>query len=156
MNRPGSWRRGYLSPLLSMQNDLNQLLEELVRPATTAASPSSAATGGADWAPPIDLSDDGKEFVLVADLPGVEPATIDLSVSGDILTLRGLRAVADTTAGHGVLRERPAGPFLRQVRLAAEVDIDSIQAESRHGVLTVRLPRRTAAQPRTIRVEPAG
>lgn len=92
-------------------------------------------------------------YVLTADLPGVDPATIDLSITGNVLTLRGTKP-DDHEADHaGFLRERRSGPFHRQIALNGLVNFDQAEAQFRFGVLQIRIPKQEVAQPRTIRVQ---
>ncbi len=95
------------------------------------------------------------EIVLVAELPGVDPNSIDLSVTGKILSLRGVKNPDAPAEGHTPLRERQFGAFHRQVVLASEVNFDAAQAEARLGVLRVRLPKVDVAKPRVIPVQNA-
>jgi HSP20 family protein len=156
MIRPGNWRREFSAPLQSLQSELNRLFEEYWQPGPAgpnSSAPTDLAT--AVWTPAIDLSETPTELVLVVDLPGVEPSTIDLSLTGNVLSLRGEKVPAEVAEGHGRARERPVGSFHRQVTLTEAVDFNRVQAEARNGVLTVRLPKQEAARPRTIPIQPA-
>ena len=156
MIRPGTWRREFTVPLQTIQGELNRLFEEYWQApgaAGQAAPPSEMAE--AVWTPSLDLYEAPTELVLVADLPGVDPASIDLSLTGNVLTLRGEKAQVGVEAGHLRARERPSGSFHRQVTLTDEVDFDRVLAESKNGVLTVRMPKRETAKPRTITIRPA-
>ena len=157
MIRPGIWRRELAVPLQSLQSELNRLFEEYWQPPSggPAASTSPTDLATAVWTPSIDLSETPSELVLVVDLPGVEPSTIDLSLTGNVLTLRGDKVAVEVSDGHSRARERPVGSFHRQVTLTEAVDFDRVQAEAKNGVLTVRLPKQEAARPRTIPVQPA-
>jgi HSP20 family protein len=156
MIRPGTWRRELTVPLQSLQSELNRLFEEYWQPAATGAagaSPTDLAT--AVWTPAIDLSETPTELVLVVDLPGVDPSKIDLSLTGNVLSLRGEKVGVEVSNGHNRVRERPVGTFHRQVTLTEAVDFDRVLAEARNGVLIVRLPKQEAALPRTIPIQPA-
>jgi HSP20 family protein len=158
MIRPGTWRRELTVPLQSLQSELNRLFEEYWQPqagvSTTQAHPTDLSTSV--WTPAIDLSETPTELVLVVDLPGVSPSTIDLSLTGNVLSLRGEKATSvEVTGGHVRVRERAVGSFHRQVTLTEAVDFDRVQAEAKDGVLTVRLPKQEAARPRTIPIHPA-
>lgn len=170
MIRPGIWRRELTVPLQSIQAELNRLFDEYWRPpgmapdgptGPDAGGPGAAATDDAvAWTPAIDLWDAPGELTVVVDLPGVDPATIDLSLAGNLLSIRGDKpGQATKAAGSGPgaarnrVRERATGTFHRQVTLVEEVDFDRVEAQSRDGVLTVRLPKRTASQPRTIPIQ---
>jgi HSP20 family protein len=91
----------------------------------------------------------------VAELPGVDPTKIELSISGNLLILRGVKELGELPEAQLQLRERRFGTFLRQVMVPNDVDFDAAQADAKHGVLTVRMPKRRAAQPRTIPIRPS-
>lgn len=154
MARLGPWRRELTSPLFVLQSELNRMFDEYWNPgrfSQAASAPMDLAP--ATWSPTLDLVETADAFVLSAEVPGVDPATIDLSVTGNVLTLRGVKPADETSEPAGVLRERHFGPFHRQVVLSGEVNFDAAQAEARNGVLKVRLPKREAVKPRTIPVQ---
>ena len=99
---------------------------------------------------PVDLFRDGDSYVLHADLPGVDPGSIDVDVDGSQLSIRAQRT-ADTGEGSRWLtRERSSGMFLRQFTLGDGVDVDRISASYENGVLTVVIPVSERAKPRKI------
>lgn len=154
MARPIPWRRDLSAPFHVLQNELNRLMEEYWNPARLGPSqPSPVDLEPTGWSPAIDLFETADEFVLIAELPGVDPASIDLSVTGNILNLRGVKNPEAVAEGHAPLRERHFGTFHRQVVLSNEVNFDAVQAEARHGVLKVRLPKQEIAKARTIPVQ---
>ena len=157
MIRPGTWRRELTVPLQSLQTELNRLFEEYWQPLAAAGQASSSPTDLATsvWTPAIDLTETPGELVLVVDLPGVDPSTIDLSLTDKVLSIRGEKVAAEVPNGHSRVRERSVGSFHRQVTLTEVVDFDRVQAEAKNGVLTVRLPKQEAARPRTIPIQPA-
>ncbi len=102
---------------------------------------------------PVDLFRDGERYLLHADLPGVDPGSIDVDVDGSQLTIRAQRT-ADTREGvRWLARERGAGQFLRQFTLGEGVDLDGISASYESGVLSVIIPVSERAKPRKIEVE---
>ena len=102
---------------------------------------------------PVDLFRDGERYVLHADLPGVDPGSIDVDVDGAQLSLRAQRT-ADTGEGaRWLTRERSTGAFLRQFTLGDGVDVDRISASYENGVLSVIIPVSERAKPRRIAVE---
>lgn len=105
------------------------------------------------WMPPVDIEEGGDCYVIRADLPGVSPAAIDIAMVDGALTLRGERRI-ETAEGTALRRnERPRGSFYRRFSLPDGVDAGGISARCEHGVLTVTIPRRSAASPRRIVVE---
>ncbi len=156
MNRPNSWRREISTPLHALQGELNRLFEEYWTPTGLGAAASAPMDlVPSAWNPRVDVYETQEGFVLLADLPGVEPTSIDLSVTGNVLTLRGEKAPGELPEGQALARERELGTFHRQVTLSSEVDFDAVQAETRNGVLKVTLPKQEAAKPRTIPIVPS-
>ncbi|WZO99438.1 Hsp20/alpha crystallin family protein [Isosphaeraceae bacterium EP7] len=153
MNRP-TWQRRDLSfPFQGLQTELNRLFDEYWQPQGQQTPRASTAVDRNSWRPNVDLDETPQEWLLSVDLPGVDPSTIDLSVSGDVLTIKGERTLSHPAGGQARNRERVSGPFSRQITLGEGVDSENVQAEARHGVLYIRMPRRQAAKPRTIPVQ---
>jgi len=154
MTRQSPWRRDLPAPFHLLQSELNRLMEEYWNPARLAPSQSPPMDlDPSAWSPAIDVFETAEEFLIYVELPGVDPASIDLSVTGNVLSLRGVKSAAALPEGHGPVRERRFGAFHRQVALTNEVNFEAVQAEARHGVLQVRLPKQAAAKPRTIPVQ---
>ncbi|MGG7463894.1 MULTISPECIES: Hsp20/alpha crystallin family protein [unclassified Plantibacter] len=101
---------------------------------------------------PMDLYRDSDVYVLSADLPGIDPGSVDIDVDGQLLSIRAERTL---TSGDGVAwiaRERRAGSFLRQFTLGQGIDTEHIAASYVNGVLTVTVPVAERAKPRKIEV----
>lgn len=112
---------------------------------------SSAAT--ADWVPPVDIEEYADKFVLYADVPGIEPSSIDVTLEKGVLTLSGGREQAVEQGSIERKRsERASGKFLRRFVLPDTVDSDNVSASGKNGVLQVVIPKRAQAQPRKIAV----
>lgn len=101
---------------------------------------------------PMDLYRDGESFVARVDLPGVNPATIDIDVEDRTLTIRAERAAEESESLQWLSRERPTGTFARQLTLGHGVELDNIDAGYADGVLTLTLPMAEEARPRKIEV----
>jgi len=112
------------------------------------------ATAGTGWADaPIDVSRERDRYVVDADLPGVDPQSIEVSVDGRWLTIRADRsATAETTRGEWLVRERTDASVVRRVTLGQDVDPDGTEATYHDGVLTVTVPIAAAARPRRVPV----
>jgi HSP20 family protein len=104
-------------------------------------------------APPVDIFETEAGLTVVADLPGVSKENLDIEVKDDLLTLKAKAAFQ--VPGNPVYQEFQLGAFFRQFRLADTVDTGRIQAELKHGVLTLLLPKAEAAKPRKIEVQVA-
>jgi HSP20 family protein len=133
---------------VSLREAMNSLLQEsFVRPGAASLS------DGGYFALPLDICETDNDFVIKASLPGMKPDDVDITVQGDVLTIRGeTKAEEDKKGEHWHFRERRYGGFQRSVSLAAPVDSDKAQAHYEHGVLTLTLPKSEAAKPKQIRI----
>src|SRR5262245_16393615 len=108
------------------------------------------------WVPPVDIYEVDGELVLKAELPDIKREDIDVTVENHTLTLRGARKLDHEIKQENFHRvERAYGSFVRTFSLPPTVDSSRIAAEYRDGVLTVKLPLREEAKPRTIDVRVA-
>lgn len=104
---------------------------------------------------PISFEDDGSNFVLRADVPGLTENDFQINVAGNTVTLKGERKL-EGPQGYSVhRRERAEVRFDKSFELPARVDADKVSATLKHGVLTLTLPRAAEAQPRQISVKAA-
>lgn len=101
---------------------------------------------------PVDLFRDGDQYVLSADLPGIDPSTVDLDVDGQLLTIRAERHAPMQDGVKWLVSERPYGSYMRQFTLGDGVDVDRITANYEHGVLSVIVPMAERAKPRKIAI----
>ena len=101
---------------------------------------------------PMDLYRDGDHYVLSADLPGIDPGSVDVDVDGQLLTIRAERTMRNIDGVKWLAHERHGGSFLRQLSLGQGIDTDRIAATYENGVLTVSIPVSERAKPRKIEV----
>ncbi len=101
------------------------------------------------YAPQVDIFETEHEMVVVADMPGVRPEGVDISLEDNVLTIRGRRE-ADARGGRQILEEYAPGHYLRRFTVAESIDQEHIAASLADGVLKVRLPKAAPAQPRKI------
>jgi len=99
--------------------------------------------------PLVNVFSDGEDFVLVAEMPGVQKEDLDIQVRGDTVRIQGKKSIAEEERASVHRRERSGGQFDRTLTLPAEVDAAKVSAQYRDGVLTLRLPRAESAKPRT-------
>jgi HSP20 family protein len=153
--RSSHWRREAVGPLNLLQHELNRLLEQYLQPERFGgAEPPPTNIDPTAWSPAVDVYDTPEELVIVVEIPGVDPASVDLAVTGNILSLRGDKQPGDLPEPLLQIRERQFGAFHRQIALPNDVDFDKADAEANQGVLRIRLPKRSAAKPRTIPIRP--
>lgn len=108
------------------------------------------------WSPRVDVHEEAERFVIRADVPGIDPAAIDVSMDKNVLSISGERAAETADASsHGVHRERPQGAFLRRFTLPDSADAERITASNRHGVLEIAIPKKAESAPRRIVVDTA-
>ena len=117
----------------------------------------SGMTQAAEFAPRFDLKETKDAFVIHADLPGVKDEDLNLSLSGNLLTISGKREDEHRQEGDAYYAiERSHGAFTRSFTMPESVDAEGVSADMKHGVLTVRLPKKPEAQPRRIAVGKSG
>jgi HSP20 family protein len=104
---------------------------------------------------PMDLSRTGDSYVLNADLPGIDPASVDINVDGQLLSISAERPAPSTEGVTYLARERRTGTFLRRFTLGQNVDTTGITAGYDNGVLTVTVPVAERAKPRKVEVASA-
>jgi HSP20 family protein len=102
---------------------------------------------------PIDLHRDGDHYVMSADLPGVDPGSVDVDIDGQLLTIRAERTLRSDEQAQWLVRERPSGSFLRQLTLGDGLDTAGISAHYENGVLSVVIPVSEQAKPRKVEVQ---
>jgi len=135
----------------TLRERMNRLLEE-----------SRSGNGGAGgegssprvWAPAVDVAETEHEIILHAELPGMHKEDIDIQLTGDTLTLRGERQLANTQRGENFHRvERQYGVFQRTFQIEVPIDTAKVAASYEEGVLTVRLPKQEEVKPRQIEIQ---
>ncbi|MGE3318623.1 MAG: Hsp20/alpha crystallin family protein [Candidatus Berkiella sp.] len=122
------------------QSLLNQLHNELM-PLFWCGQQDLAPAQEA-WAPKVDIKEEEKEFVVYADIPGVDPNHIDIEMDGKTLTVKGEKKAEHEEKNKNYYRiERTTGKFYRQFTLPESVDSSKIVAKTKNGVLAIHLPK---------------
>ncbi len=114
------------------------------------------ATSGAttEWTPAVDIKEENDRFLIEADVPGVKPEDIEITMEEGVLTLRGSREGETREETNGYRRvERVTGRFYRRFTLPDTADAEAIKATSNNGVLQLSIPKLPKVQPRRINVE---
>jgi len=151
---PYSSSRWMQDPLYQLQREIDRVFEDVFSGAS--GSSGGGRQGSMMSAPRIDLQDAEGELRLHADLPGVQPADLDVRVDGDVLTIRGERKSENERNEQNFhVMERSHGRFQRSVQLPFAPNPDEVQASVREGVLEIRIPKR-APQERSRRIEVRG
>jgi HSP20 family protein len=112
-------------------------------------SGESRRVGGGAY-PPVNVYDSAAEILVEFEVAGVDAKDLDVSITGETLTLKGVKHAMNEDGARAIRRERGSGEFTRTVVLPDIVDGEKIQANLRDGVLRITLPKSAAAQPRQI------
>lgn len=111
------------------------------------------ATAETQWRPAVDVLEQDDSYQLSADIPGIDPTDIEITVDKNVLTIQGERNREDTVKKDGYTRyERVSGKFVRKFTLPEDADGETVSANGKNGVLTVSIPKKAAAQPKRITV----
>jgi HSP20 family protein len=130
---------------------LQRELERASEPSHGVEHPSTAAT--AEWTPAVDIKEEAGRYLLVADLPGVSPDAIEVTMENGVLTLKGERITEARVNREGYKRiERVYGGFYRRFSLPDTADSEGISARFSNGVLEISIPKKSARQPKKILV----
>ncbi|NBB89682.1 MAG: Hsp20 family protein [Spirochaetes bacterium] len=108
------------------------------------------------FAPSMDIEDSGDEVLVTAELPGIDIKDVDVSVSGNVLTVKGEKKDEHEDRDGGYYhRERWSGSFQRSVTLPDAVDAENVKAEMKSGILRITFPKREEVKPKQISVKSA-
>ncbi len=108
----------------------------------------------AEWLPSLDVSETKNDYVVKVELPGLEPKDIDISLTNDVLTIKGEKKQEKEEKEENYhLIERSYGSFTRSVRLPSQVQSDKINATFKNGVLKVTLPKTEEAKKKEIKIK---
>jgi len=137
--------------MIRMKHAVDKFANELVSSFPDQARPAAGVFGGSVR---VDIVENEKDFVVTADLPGMDKDKIVVTLEGNrILKISGSREMSKTEAGPSVVKqERMAGSFERVLELPVECKSDGIQASYKNGVLEVIVPKKEPAKPETIKV----
>ncbi len=132
----------------------DQLQHEMHRmPVHKNAENDNSNVATSEWVPAVDIKEEDNQYLLIADIPGVDPKDIDIYMENNVLTIKGERNSELKTENEGFKRiERHHGAFYRRFTLPEDVNAEGIQASSDHGVLTLQIPKQEATKPRKISV----
>jgi HSP20 family protein len=133
--------------LVSTQDRFNRLFNDTF---TRLFDGSEGETRG--WAPAVDVHETAHELVLTADLPGVDPKDVEIRVENGTLFVKGERKFEKTNDKGYLQVERVYGTFTRTFSLPPSINPENVTANYKNGVLTVTLPKREEAKPKSIKI----
>ncbi len=134
-------------PFAVMQREMNQLFERFF----TDLDGDRLLGQTMGFTPKIDVAESDKEFLISAELPGMDEKDIDVTLAKDLVTIRGQKKVEQ--ANGNVHTERAFGSFSRTISLPREIDQEKAEAQIKQGVLTVRVPKTAQTQQATKKIK---
>jgi HSP20 family protein len=141
------------NPFKDLEEMEKRLSTYVGRPALRTEAGKEAMTV-AEWSPPVDITEDDKEYVIKAELPEMKKEDIKLSVEDNVMSISGERKYEKEEKGKKYHRiERTYGSFMRRFTLPGTADGSTVSAEYKDGVLNVRLPKSEKAKPKSIDVK---
>jgi HSP20 family protein len=149
---PSVFRDDDRDPFLSLHREVNRLFDDVFRgfDSRLPALGRFSSFGGGGW-PNVEVSDDEKEILVTAEVPGLEEKDIEVLLEDGVLTLKGEKR-SETEDKDRQFSERFYGRFERRIPLGYEVEDDKVSADFKNGVLTVALPKTERAQAKAKRI----
>ncbi len=145
--------RNYLNPWKELE-DMERRLAAYFRQPLKTDKGEKEAIKVSQWSPLVDISEDDKEYVVKAELPGFKKEDVKLSVEDHVVSISGERKFEKEEKGERYHRiERAYGHFMRSFALPEDADAGKVSAEYKDGVLTVHIPKSAKAQPKSIEVK---
>ncbi len=135
--------------LMTTQRGFDRLFKEAFTPFFGEGELSTRT-----WAPPVDIYETESDIVVKAELPGVDPKDVEVKVEDNTLYLKGERKFEKEVKNESYHRvERAYGSFARSFSLPNSINAEKVKAEYKDGLLTLMLPKREEAKPRTIKID---
>jgi HSP20 family protein len=130
-----------LKKFLAIQERINSVFDDSV----ASLQGGLEVDLGVNWSPPVDVYETAQEWVLTAEIPGMDQDKVDVRIADHVLVLKGERPYSSEISKHVYHRlERPSGRFERRFELPDAVERDAVSAKMENGVLTVVLPKKPA------------
>ena len=147
-------REDFYDPFVAFRRDVDRMFDDFFN-GSLSRVPGFTSLRAAG--PSVDVEDNEKEFVVTAELPGLDDKDFEVTLAGDVLTIKGeKRSEHEGRNGGSSYVERRFGSFSRSVRLPIEVADEQVEAKYDKGILTVRVPKPPAVQRQVRRIEVKG
>ena len=152
MTKPMVSQSSWLNQTTS-QDPLRQLFDRLFDGGMQQGGSEDSNVVTSQWTPHVDIKEEADRFILLADIPGVEPADIEVQMDKGMLAIKGERTLESRSEGTSFSRvERRYGLFHRRFALPDSANPEGITASGRNGVLEIVIPKRPETTPRRIQV----
>lgn len=140
----------HLPTVSSLQSEMNRMLDRFFR----GGDLSDLEMDAGAWMPPIDLAETEDKFTVKAEIPGIDPKEVEISVKDNILHIKGEKKEEKEEKGKNYYRmERRYGSFARSINLPSSVDTNKVTAEYKNGVLEIALQKKEEVKPKQINVK---
>ncbi len=138
-----------LAPFERMRREMDRMWDSLFE-----GRPRLVAEEAGEWLPALDLAETGNEFVVRAEMPGLDPKDIDISLSENMLTIKGeKKQEREEKKENYHFMERSYGTFARSIQLPGEVNHQKITTSYKNGVLKIHLPKSEEAKKREVKIK---
>jgi HSP20 family protein len=148
-------REDFFDPFVSFRREVDRMFDDFFNNLGFGGRSLRPLIGG--WqgvTPTIDVAETDREMVVTAELPGLDQKDFEVTLAGDVLTIKGeKKAEQEQKDGDHYYMERRFGTFSRSVRLPFEVKDEKVDAKYDRGVLTIRVPKPVEAQQAVRRIE---
>jgi HSP20 family protein len=132
-----------------LRDEMDRLWQDFFEPRRRGLRPITE-----EWIPAVDISDTADKVTVKIEIPGMEAKDIEISLSGDILTIKGdKKGEKEEKVENFYLVERSSGSFSRSLRLPTMVEGDKIEASYKHGLLTITCPKKEEVKPKQITIK---
>lgn len=149
-SQPPATREDFFDPFVTFRREMDRMFDDFFGGGTLR----QAHAGWQALTPAVDIDETDKEMVITAELPGVSDKDVEVSLAGDILTIKGeKRSEREEKNGDSTYMERRFGSFSRSVRLPFEVKDERVDAKFKDGVLTIHLPKPAELQRAVRRID---
>ncbi len=133
--------------MIPLRESIDKLFEEF-----TTRRPRTAVP--AVWPPAVEVGEDANEVVVRAELPGIDPQKVDITVTEDTLTIKGEAKAEQQEKGRNYyVRELRYGSFVRSMALPGQVQRDQAKASYKNGILEIRVPKSERTKPKTVKID---
>lgn len=140
----------HLPSISSLQSEMNRMLDRFFSGGDLFESGMNAGM----WIPPVDLAETAEKITIKAEIPGIDPKEVNISIQENILLIKGEKKEEQEEKGKNYYRmERRYGSFSRSIDLPASVDTNKITAECKNGVLEITLQKKEEIKPKQIQVK---
>jgi HSP20 family protein len=145
-------REDFFDPFVTFRREVQRMMDDFVNGFDNGGL--ATMNGWKGSAPAVDIAETEKEMVITAEMPGLDEKDFQISISGDVLTIKGEKKIEhEEKNGNGYHRERRYGAFSRSLRLPFEVKDEQIDATYQKGVLTIHVPKPADAQKAVRQIE---